>query len=217
MSVTINTFPPLHAFTSSRSWFLAFIVLLHIGFFWVLTNGLSIGDFTKERPGTVVLVPEPPRPVKPERTYEGPVVDHPIYVPKPERPELEVAEDPQSSAPRSVTDDPGQAAGPGAGASVAPPEPVMVGPEIDHRIGLSEPVYPIHEIRMQHTGTVVLSVQVLANGRVGEVRLERSSGYRALDESAMREARRWRLIPGTRDGVPAVMWKQIPITFRLRD
>ena len=216
MSVTINTFPPLHAFTSSRSWFLAFIVLLHMGFFWVLTNGLSMGDLTKERSGTVVLVPATPRPVKPERTYEGPVVERPIYVPKSERPEFEVAQDPESTAPRSVTNDPGQAAGPGAGAS-APPEPVIVGPEIDRRMGLSEPVYPIHEIRMQHTGTVVLSVQVLANGRVGEVRLEKSSGYPALDQSAMREARRWRLIPGTRDGVTAVMWKQIPITFRLRD
>ena len=30
MSATVNAFPPLHAFNSSRSWFLALIVLLHL-------------------------------------------------------------------------------------------------------------------------------------------------------------------------------------------
>ena len=33
----------------------------------------------------------------------------------------------------------------------------------------------------------------------------------------MREARRWRMKPGTQDGVAAAMWKRVPITFRLKD
>lgn len=82
---------------------------------------------------------------------------------------------------------------------------------------MSEPLYPSSEIRAGNAGTVVLSVLVLENGRIGHVRLDHSSGHPRLDESAMREARRWRLRPGMRDGVPVAMWKQIPVTFRLKD
>jgi protein TonB len=98
---------------------------------------------------------------------------------------------------------------------VSPPQPVVVEPRIDPRRGLSEPAYPSQEIRLEHEGTVLLSVQILANGRVGEVKLDKSSGYPKLDESALREAKLWRFQPGTRDGVAAAMWKQLPITFRL--
>ena len=30
-ATTVNAFPPLHAFNSSRGWFIALIVLLHAG------------------------------------------------------------------------------------------------------------------------------------------------------------------------------------------
>ena len=78
-------------------------------------------------------------------------------------------------------------------------------------------MYPSASIRANQTGTVILSVLVLENGRIGDVRIEQSSGHARLDESAVREARRWKLKPGTRDGVPVSMWKQIPITFRLKE
>jgi periplasmic protein TonB len=214
MSVTINTFPPLHTFRYSRSWFLAFIVVLHIGFFWVLTHGLSIGGIAHQNSTTVVQVPTTPsKPQPPPRMPLTPIIDE-IYVPPSVTPNLVVDEAP--TAPQIVSQEqPPRPVEPRAGATAAP-EPVLVEPEIG-RTGLSEPLYPSQAIRMGHTGTVILSVQVLANGRVGEVRLVQSSGFQSLDESAMREARRWRFEPGTRDGVAAPMWKQIPITFRLRN
>jgi protein TonB len=105
-------------------------------------------------------------------------------------------------------------------ADSAPPAPkappVVQTPEIDPRVGLSEPAYPASEIRLEHTGTVLLSVYVLANGRVGDVRLDQSSGWPKLDESALREARRWRFKAGMQDGVPMAMWRQVPITFQLQ-
>jgi protein TonB len=214
MSVTINTFPPLHTFTYSRSWFLAFIVVLHAGFFWALTNGLSIGGLIQEHPPTVIVdVPIPAKPTPTKPVPHNPIIDD-VYVAPPELPNLPVAEDPPT-APRQVTDQPLPPAEPRAGATTAL-EPVIVEPAIG-RAGLSEPLYPSQAIRMGYTGTVLLSVQVLPNGRVGDVRIVQSSGFPLLDEAAMREARRWRLTPGTRDGVPTSMWKQIPITFRLRD
>ena len=215
MSVTINTFPPLHTFTYSRSWFLAFIVLLHVGFFWALTNGLSIpGTTLAHRPTVVVDLPVKPKPhPTPLKPIDPTIVPKEIFVPKPEISIIDTEE--RSTAARQTTDEPRPQPEPRARDNKEP-QPVVVEPAIG-RAGLSEPLYPTQAIRMGITGTVVLSIQVLPNGRVGDVRLVQSSGFPQLDESAMREARRWRIVPGTRDGVATAMWKQIPITFRLRN
>jgi periplasmic protein TonB len=187
---------------------------LHVGFFWALTHGLSIGGPPVEHSTTYVPLPQTPRPPQPQRAPTTPIIDEVFYVPKPEVPRP-IDEDTGMTAPRQTTDEPPPQPPPQTGGTVAP-EPVIVEPAVG-RTGLSEPVYPNQAIRMGITGTVVLSVQVLPNGRVGDVRLVRSSGFPQLDESALREARRWRLVPGTRDGVATSMWKEIPITFRLRN
>jgi protein TonB len=63
---------------------------------------------------------------------------------------------------------------------------------------------------------VWLSIEILPNGRVGQVRIDESSGFTRLDDSAVREARKWRMKPGTRDGVAISMWKRVPVTFQLK-
>src|SRR4030095_16524016 len=78
--------------------------------------------------------------------------------------------------------------------------PAIVPPQVDSRRGLQEPVYPPQEIRLDHTGTVLLAVEVLANGRVGGIRVVQSSGYPRLDEAAVKAARDWPLVPGTPHG-----------------
>jgi protein TonB len=70
---------------------------------------------------------------------------------------------------------------------------------------------------MGHEGTVWLSIEILPNGRVGHVRIDQSSGFPRLDASAEREARKWRMKPGTQDGVAIPMWKRVPVTFQLKD
>lgn len=210
-TTTVNTFPPIHAFDSPRSWFLAFIVLLHIGFFWALNNGFSLSRIVLPPPQTrVVIVPQEPKPtpreipvIQPNRTWT------PTAVPVP------VPPDPQYQADDRIETVPTQPLPP-TGETSRVPEPVIVQPAIP-RTGLSEPEYPASAIRAGQTGTVMLSVQVLDNGRVGEVRVLQSSGFAKLDESAVREARKWRFVPGTRDGVPVALWKQVPIKFALTD
>ena len=215
MSATVNAFPAAHAINSPRSWALAIIVLIHLGFFWVLTAGLtrSISIFPPSVTEATFIDPvERPRP--PPTVPDDPVVETRVFVPdvpQPVAPETE-----ESTAPRLTT---GARVDPRPIARAEPVRraPVEVLPEIDPRRGLSEPLYPAMLIRQGVEGTVILSVQVLENGHVGEVRIDQSSGNRRLDDSAVREARRWKLVPGTRDGVPVVFWKQIPITFRIRD
>ena len=215
MNTTINAFPPVHAFNSSRSWVLALIVLIHLGFFWALTSGLARSIITHVPYVTHAFVSEE-RPQPPPTPREIPDVplEHRVYVPIIDEPRF-IPDVPSDTAPLSVTHE-RQELPPITETLPVRPAPVEVMPQIDQRRGLSEPEYPPSMIRSGAEGTVILSVQVLENGRVGDVRVERSSGFPKLDESAIREARRWRLIPGTRDGVPVVLWKQIPITFRLQ-
>ncbi|HEY6645067.1 energy transducer TonB [Povalibacter sp.] len=215
MSVTVNAFPPVHAFNSSRGWALALIALIHVGFLWALTSGLARSILQLPPPVTKAFIEEAPRPTPPPpRNPADPPLASQVFIP--DIPLPTPLDDASDTAPRIVTHDPRPSV---LSVTTQPerPGPVEVAPQIDARRGLSEPVYPSALIRQGIEGTVVLSVQVLENGRVGEVRIERSSGQPKLDESALREARKWRLIPGTRDGVPVVLWKQIPITFRLQD
>jgi protein TonB len=214
MSATINTFPPFQSMTSPRGWILAVIVLLHFGFFLLLSSGMGHRLVEALRPPpTYVDIPiekepepePPPIDLRPD-DFSGVKIDVPTPDPRftaleDDRPEVPIARDPPPV---------------GGNDWRLTPAPVIIQPDIDPRIGLSEPLYPASEIRLEHTGTVLLSVLVLGNGRVGDVRLDQSSGWKKLDESAMREAKRWRLKPGMRDGVAVAMWKQIPITFQLQ-
>lgn len=215
-ATTINTFPSMHSWRSPRGWALAIIVLLHVGFFWVLSNGLthSIVKIFVPLPPVNIPLPQQPTPPKPveikDVTIETQPLD-PTYVP----PVIDFPTDPiDTNAPRvPVPTAPGDFFGtPG---DVAPPQQVIVEPRIDARRGLSEPYYPPQVIREGGEGTVLLSIYILADGRVGEVKLDRSSGHAKLDESALREAKKWRFVPGTSDGRPMAMWKQLPVTFRL--
>jgi periplasmic protein TonB len=211
-ATTVNSFPPIHTFDSPRSWFLAFIIILHIGFFWALSNGLSLSDLRLPPPPFKMIDVESP--TEPIPAPREPVVDvepisrsyvPPVPAPNPEYAPLEAISgttEPQIPPPPSRTR--------------PAPEPVVVEPAIPHT-GLSEPLYPPSAIRAEHEGTVLLSLEVLENGRVGEIRLLQSSGYAKLDESAVREARKWRFVPGTRDGRPVTLWKQVPVTFELQD
>ena len=216
MSVTtVNAFPPLHAFNSSRSWFLALIVLVHLGFFWGLTHGLAAYVWESEPSGDIFLVPkDPPRPpddpiikeVQPDfgKPYV-PVVETPTLPEdlQPKRP-LVVSADPVPTAP------PVEKEAPGSG-------PVIVQPQSDPRYPFTEPDYPTPDIRMGHEGTVWLTIEILPNGRVGAVRVDQTSGFARLDDSAVREARKWRMRPGTQDGIAIPMYKRVPVTFRLKD
>lgn len=213
-AITVNAFPPLHTFNSSRSWFMALIVLVHLGFFWALTSGLSVYVIGSEPRGQIEYRPQPTQPkpkptpidLQPSITRDFVLVDDQPRARFDETPNepLVVGTDPQPLSPEVVTD------GPGAG-------PLIVQPQGDARFPFTEPEYPIPDIRMGHEGTVWLSIEILPNGRVGQVRIDQSSGFARLDAAAEREARKWRMKPGTQDGVAIPMWKRVPVTFQLKD
>jgi protein TonB len=81
---------------------------------------------------------------------------------------------------------------------------------------LSQPRYPAWDTSEGNQGNVDVELYVLPNGRVGDARIVRSSGFERLDQSTIDEAKRnWRLLPATRDGVPFAQWYKVRVTFKL--
>ena len=80
-----------------------------------------------------------------------------------------------------------------------------------------KPTYPMIARRRGYEGTVVLMVEVLSDGRVGSLRIEKSSGYSCLDESALKAVEKWMFIPGRRGDISITMWVSVPIKFELKD
>lgn len=103
---------------------------------------------------------------------------------------------------------------------VSPPSPVVLDAEPDYRaeyLHNPRPPYPMVARRMGYHGKVVLNVEVLAEGRVGQVLLHQSSGYEILDNAAMQTVKGWRFSPARRFGQPVTLWFLVPIKFALED
>jgi protein TonB len=58
-------------------------------------------------------------------------------------------------------------------------------------------------------------VEVLPNGRVGEVQVNKSSGYETLDYCAVEAVKKWKFIPAKKGGAAIPCWVNIPFKFQL--
>lgn len=79
-----------------------------------------------------------------------------------------------------------------------------------------KPFYPREAKKKGYEGEVLLRVEVLSNGRVGEIEVKRSSGHEVLDRSAMTAVKQWKFIPARKGETPVPAWVHIPIAFQLR-
>lgn len=156
-------------------------------------------------------VPEPAAPV-PEKP-KVPPLRRPLPKPLPQsaptpRPAPEPAPVPMAapSLPESAP----------AVTAPALPAPVVTPPRIDASYrGNAAPSYPSASRRLGEQGTVILRLFVKADGSVGEVGLEKSSGFSRLDQAAMDTVKRWKLIPARRGNEPFATWYTLPLTFTL--
>ena len=100
-------------------------------------------------------------------------------------------------------------------APVAPPEPVAAArPDASAKpVRSPPPEYPASAAQRGEAGTVLLQVQVDAQGRPAEVDVVQSSRSRALDREAVRAVRRWEFSPAVRNGQPVSSKVLIPIEF----
>ncbi len=78
------------------------------------------------------------------------------------------------------------------------------------------PPYPRIALTREWEGTVMLLVLVAADGSIEEVRVQRGSGHRVLDQEALRHVRKhWRFQPAWRDGQAVQAWASVPVVFTL--
>ena len=75
---------------------------------------------------------------------------------------------------------------------------------------------PASSRRAGEKGTVTLKVLIDATGRPAEVTLQASSGFPALDQSAVSAVRAARFRPYAEGGVAQPVWVLIPINFVLK-
>lgn len=77
------------------------------------------------------------------------------------------------------------------------------------------PGYPAVAIRRGYEGSVLLNVRVLPNGEPEEVTIFKSSGYKVLDNAALKAVKRWKFVPAQRGFKAVSSWVKVPIEFRL--
>jgi TonB family protein len=79
----------------------------------------------------------------------------------------------------------------------------------------TKPRYPESARRAGAQGVTTLRVRVLENGRVGEVLVEHSAGFRDLDLAAMEAIKKWLFEPARRGKDPVSVWVMLPVKFEL--
>ena len=189
---------PLH----ERIVVVGLVVLLHAAAFaayWlqpempaVLVNEMSV-SFANMQMQQVDITPQPKPKPKPK-----------LREPDPLPAEKPAAKEEVQPAPQDAT----------------PPSPVVLDAEPDYRadyLNNPRPPYPMVARRMGFHGKVVLNVEVLAEGKAGQVVLQQSSGYEILDNAALQTVKTWRFTPASHLGQPVTQWFLVPIKFSLED
>ena len=75
--------------------------------------------------------------------------------------------------------------------------------------------YPESARRAGLQGVTTLRVRVLENGRVGDVLVEQSAGFRDLDTAAVDAVKKWLFEPARRGKDPVSVWVLLPVKFEL--
>lgn len=99
-----------------------------------------------------------------------------------------------------------QKSGAGQGEVAATPPQVKIEPR---------PEYPALARKRGQEGTVLVRCRVSTQGIVSGVELERSSGFRLLDEAALKAVSQWTFLPAMEAGKPVESAIVVPVQFRL--
>lgn len=79
------------------------------------------------------------------------------------------------------------------------------------------PSYPLSARLKGYEGVVLITAEILAEGRAGDLKIKSSSGYGVLDQSALEAVRAWKFDPAKRMGKPVSAWVDIPVRFVLKN
>jgi len=192
---------------------LGLVVVLHLLLFWAINSGLA-RSFVKKLKGPVEAVlleeqkpdiPPPPPPPPPKNLPPPPAYVPPVDVP--------VSAPPAANAIAAVSNTP-QPLAPPSPAPVAAAAPVRVGAVVNSA-NCEKPEYPSASRRLEEEGTVSLRFLVGVDGKVIQAEVDKSSGFRRLDEAARAGLAKCQFKPATVDGKPEQAWASMKYTWRL--
>lgn len=187
-----------------------FVVTLHALLIWALVRGSADRAAEPSPPPIETRIIEeaappaaapapPPRPdfvPPPPPTFTLPPLD---IAPPPPAPPSPATQAPQTPA-----------------ITAAPPGPIRqilrVAPKLDLRgspLACTRPAYPAASERLGEAGTSAISLLIGADGKIEQIRVDRSSGFPRLDEATIRAFSRCNFFVGTTDGVPEASWFSI--------
>ncbi len=202
---------------------LAVVVLVHAAVVYALVTGLARTIVEVVRPPletkiieeTKVRPPDKPPPPPPPRLAAPP----PPYIPPPEvQVQLPPTAQPAISAittakPTTPVAPPGQRAPVQVQQPSKPHVPRT--PAVVDAKACDKPEYPPASLRAQETGVVLLSFLIDLDGAVLESKVERSTGFRRLDEAARKALGLCKFKPATVDGKPEKSWARIEYEWKI--
>jgi protein TonB len=193
---------------------MSIVVGAHAALLFGIAGGLGVVPLPKftEISATVIDDYDPPPPTTPPPDFKVQPNDT-VQLPLPDLPPMP-ADNPAETITATLV--PIENIPEGTGSAVV--EPVIQGPRVDPRRPLSQPVYPPEMIRLGAQGSVDVELFVQPDGRVGDARIVKTSGFDAFDRNTLEEARRrWRLAPAMRDGVAVPQWYRMRVVFKLKN
>jgi periplasmic protein TonB len=198
---------------------LGLVVVLHLLLLWAINSGLA-RSFVKKLKGPVEAVlleeqkpdipppppPPPPKNLPPPPPSYVPPVEVQVNAPPPVNAIAAVSNTPQPPAPPSPLPVPTTPAPPAA--------PVRTGAVVNSA-NCEKPDYPSASRRLEEEGTVSLRFLVGVDGKVLQAEVDKSSGFRRLDEAARAGLAKCQFKPATLDGKPEQAWASMKYTWRL--
>lgn len=216
MSLAVRLPAPVAALDAKRIAATSLAIAVHAGVLMLLLMPMQVADPPKRIDDALIVTDIKPLPItpKPPEPRPRPQVPQQVVQTPPRTPPTHVEvlnDDPSPIDPyvEEVTLD-----DPPIGELVVDTGPSFVQLSADVA---PPPSYPTQAIRLRQQGLVMLRVLVDEAGRPAEVAIESSSGFRVLDEAAMKVVKkRWHFVPATRDGAPIQAWALVPVSFELK-
>ena len=198
---------------------LAIVVAFHVVLGYALINGLArkiVQVVTQPLETKIIEETRPPPPDKPPPPPPPKLVaPPPPYIPPPEV-QVQVPQMAPSITAISRAKPAEPVAPPGQRVAAPVQRAVHTAPVVDAK-ACDKPQYPPAALRAQETGIVLVAFLIDVNGTVLESKVERSSGYRRLDEAARQALSLCKFRPATTDGKPERAWAKIEYEWKMND
>jgi len=198
------------------------VVLVHALVVWAFVSGLAtqiVAKIKDEPIETKVIEEVKPPPPPPDAPPPPPklAAPPPPFIPPPE---VQVATPQTNNTISQVSNvqPPHQDLHPQAPVKAAPP---AAGPSVVKAVvdctSCEKPDYPRNSLRNEEQGVVRIQFLIGLDGRVADSKIEKSSGFRGLDQAAVKALSLCKFKPGLIDGKPQQSWTAVDYVWKLPD